>query len=102
MSSISNVYSNAGKAIEKLSRLVVVGMQEGNARKRKQEREVECKQKRADTRFSRRTDRECTAFIGTVKATNGYELFLMERKEGIVGIIDTGAGKPCRLYYYRP
>src|SRR6202041_874532 len=56
MSSISNVYSNAGKAIEKLSRLVVVGMQEGNARKRKQEREAECKQKRADTRFSSRTD----------------------------------------------
>src|SRR3984957_13073590 len=47
MSSISNVYSNAGKAIEKLSRLVVVG---------KQEREAECKQKRADTRFSSRTD----------------------------------------------
>jgi hypothetical protein len=102
MSNISNVCSNAGKAVEKLSRLEVVGMQEGNARKRKQECEAECKQKRADTRFSSRTDRECTAFIRTVKATNGYELFLMERKERIVGIIDTGAGKPCRLYYYRP
>jgi len=59
MSSISNVCSNAGKAVEKLSRLEVVGMQEGNARKRKQEREAECKQKRVDTR---QTDRECTAF----------------------------------------
>ena len=73
MSSISNVCSNAGKAVEKLSRLEVVGMQEGNARKRKQEREAECKQKRVDTRFSSQTDRECTAFIRTVKATNGYE-----------------------------
>src|SRR6266404_4156193 len=59
MSSIRNVCSNAGKAVEKLSRLEVVGMQEGNARKRKQEREAECKQKRVDTR---QTDRECTAF----------------------------------------
>ena len=31
MSNISNVYSNAGKAVEKLSRLEVVGMLEGNA-----------------------------------------------------------------------
>src|SRR5467141_2891603 len=57
MSSISNVCSNAGKAVEKLSRLEVVGMQEGNARKRKQEREAECKQKRVDTRFSSQTDK---------------------------------------------
>ena len=93
MSSISNVYSNAGKAVEKFSRLEVVGVQEGNARKRKQEREAKCKQKRADTRFSSRTDSI---------HQNGYELFLMDRKERIVGIIDTGAGKPRRLYYYRP
>ena len=51
MSSISNVCSNAGKAVEKLSRLEVVGMQEGNARKRKQEREAECKQKRRTRDF---------------------------------------------------
>jgi len=50
MSSISNVCSNARKAVEKLSRLEVVGMQEGNARKRKQEREAECKQKSGWTR----------------------------------------------------
>ena len=31
MSSISNMCSNAGKAVEKLSRLEVVGMQGGNA-----------------------------------------------------------------------
>ena len=46
MSNISNVYSNAGKAVEKLSRL---HRSCGNARKRKQEREAECKQKRTDT-----------------------------------------------------
>jgi hypothetical protein len=40
---MSNISNNAGKAVEKLSRSC------GNARKRKQEREAECKQKRADT-----------------------------------------------------
>ena len=45
---------------------------------------------------------EPIAFIRTVKATNGYELFLMDRKERIVGIIDTGAGKPYIIIGHGP
>ena len=82
MSNISNVCSNAGKAVEKLSRLEIVGMQEGNARKRKQECEAECKQKRADTRFSSRTDREGVHCIHQNSKGNKWIRIVFDGEEG--------------------